>query len=55
MDQTPSTTEVIASKVDRVRQAHAKGDLNEYKPLLASGAEDAKATATTSWGPAMRR
>ena len=45
----------VASMIDRVRTSHAKGALANYKPLRASGSDHAKATATTSWGPAMRR
>ena len=55
INMNQATAGAVASKIDRVRAAHAKGDLAAYKPLVASGADHAKATATASWGPAMRR
>ena len=53
--KTTVSSQTIASKIDSLRSAYANGKLDQYKPLAASGSEQAKATATASWGPAMRR
>jgi hypothetical protein len=45
----------VASAVSRVKSAFRGGKLKHYRPLVATGAEEAKSTCTASWGPAMRR
>jgi hypothetical protein len=47
--------EGISTKISQARSAYAQGRLSKYKPLSLCGADHAKATATASWGPAMRR
>ena len=45
----------IGAAVSRAKSAYDIGKLSSYKPLAVSGADEVKATCTTSWGPAMRR
>lgn len=45
----------IGAAVSRAKSAYDCGKLSSYRPLAVSGADEVKATCTTSWGPAMRR
>ncbi|KJS38587.1 MAG: hypothetical protein VR74_05305 [Hyphomonas sp. BRH_c22] len=45
----------MTAKIEIARKAFAAGQLANYKPLASMGSDSAQATATASWGPAMRR
>lgn len=45
----------IAAAVSSARTAFRQGDLDQYKPLAATGTKGVEANCPTSWGPAMRR
>jgi len=52
--ENPKRSE-LTKTVSRAKAAFKGGQLDHYKPLMASGAEGVKSTCTASWGPAMRR
>lgn len=43
----------IVEQVERLRAAHAKGQLSEHEAVKAMCDDDS--AAASSWGPAMRR
>lgn len=55
MNNANSQNRMVAMSLSKLKSAYQRGELNQYKPLAASGAGETKSTCTASWGPAMRR
>lgn len=46
-------SEFLTSKIDNIRAAHSRGDLDMHEVAVAIEAADTD--VASSWGPAMRR